>query len=248
MLLPALALFTPPTIFRRWKEVWSQAKTKGLSVKPVNTPGGGKACYCSGTQNFLPLGACGKRFSTWLNTTDTVVDHRYVFEVQGYNLKPLDLQGAIGSVQLKKFDQIHNLRRSNYMKIKQILDSLHGVRVISEGPDCEVSWFGVPIVCDTKELKHKLQSHLERRGVQTRNYFAGNLLMHPAYQSLGNYKDYPNACQVLDRVFFLGCSPNLSNDDIKYIQAICVEFDTYWPIAADGYSIQYIFKDQKVAS
>lgn len=206
----------------------------------------GKSCYCSGVQNFLPLGACGKRFSTWLNITDTVVDHRYVFEVQGYNLKPLDLQGAIGSVQLTKFDQIHNLRRSHYMEIKRILDPLHGVRVISEHPEAETSWFGVPIVCDTKELKYQLQSHFEKRGIQTRNYFAGNLLMHPAYESLGGFKDYPNACEVLDRVFFLGCSPNLSRDDLKYISTVALEFDAKWPIAADGYSIQYIF-DQKVA-
>ena len=31
----------------------------------------------------------------------------------GYNLKPLDLQGAVGSVQLKKFDEIHTKRRIN---------------------------------------------------------------------------------------------------------------------------------------
>ena len=199
----------------------------------------GKSCYCKGQQNLLPLGACGKRFSTWLNTTDTVVDHRYVFEVQGYNLKPLDLQGAIGLVQLKKFDQIHRLRRRHYSQIKDSLDRLYGVRVVSEGPDTETSWFGVPIVCDSKELKHKLQQYLEQKGVQTRNYFAGNLLMHPAYSELGNFKDYPNATEVLDKVFFLGCSPNLSKDDLKYIDNLCNSFHEQNEVVADGYSVQY---------
>ena len=199
----------------------------------------GKSCYCKGQQNLLPLGACGKRFSTWLNTTDTVVDHRYVFEVQGYNLKPLDLQGAIGLVQLKKFDQIHRLRRRHYSQIKDSLDRLYGVRVVSEGPDTETSWFGVPIVCDSKELKYKLQQYLEQKGVQTRNYFAGNLLMHPAYSELGNFKDYPNATEVLDKVFFLGCSPNLSKDDLKYIDNLCNSFHEQNEVVADGYSVQY---------
>lgn len=204
----------------------------------------GKACYCTGEQNFLPLGACGKRFSAWLNTTETVVDHRYVFEVQGYNLKPLDLQGAIGSVQLSKFDEIHNLRRANYMEIKRILDPLHGVRVVNEHPDAETSWFGVPIICSTPKLKRHLQYHFESSGIQTRNYFAGNLLMHPAFESLGNYKDYPNASQVLDRVFFLGCSPNLTNHDLDYIAAVSLDFDSKYPIAADGYSVQYTLPDE----
>jgi CDP-4-dehydro-6-deoxyglucose reductase, E1 len=208
----------------------------------------GKSCYCKGEQNLLPLGACGKRFSTWLNTTDTLVDHRYVFEVQGYNLKPLDLQGAIGSQQLKRFDEIHDLRRANYMEIKRILDPLYGVRVVQEHSEAETSWFGVPIICDTKKLKQHLQSHFENHGVQTRNYFAGNLLMHPAYEHLGDYKDYPVACQVLDKVFFLGCSPNLSSSDLDYINSVTTEFDLRHKIAVDGYSVSYILPEPEVAA
>ena len=41
---------------------------------------------------------------------DKDVDHKYVFGVQGYNLKPADLQGAIGSIQLKKQTEIHHVR------------------------------------------------------------------------------------------------------------------------------------------
>lgn len=32
--------------------------------------------------------------------------------------------------------------------------------------------------------------------IQTRNYFAGNILMHPAYQYLGDYKEYPMLCTI----------------------------------------------------
>ena len=45
------------------------------------------------------------------------------------------------------------------------------------------------------ELKEKLVRHLESNRIQTRNYFAGNLLLHPAYKHLGDAKDYPNAGQ-----------------------------------------------------
>ena len=54
----------------------------------------GRGCYCVGQQNLLSNGVCGKRFSNWLEN-DTVVDHKYVFGVRGYNLKPLDLQGSV---------------------------------------------------------------------------------------------------------------------------------------------------------
>ena len=40
--------------------------------------------------------------------------------MQGYNLKTADLQGSIGLVQLKKFDNIHSRRRINKEKISEI--------------------------------------------------------------------------------------------------------------------------------
>ena len=67
----------------------------------------GRGCYCVGSQNKLPNGVCGQRFDRWLEGYDHDVDHKYVFGVQGYNLKPADLQGSIGLVQLTKQDEIH---------------------------------------------------------------------------------------------------------------------------------------------
>jgi CDP-6-deoxy-D-xylo-4-hexulose-3-dehydrase len=61
----------------------------------------GRDCYCVGSQNLLSCGTCGKRFDTWLTGYDKIVDHKYVFGQIGYNLKPIDMLGSIGSIQLK---------------------------------------------------------------------------------------------------------------------------------------------------
>jgi CDP-6-deoxy-D-xylo-4-hexulose-3-dehydrase len=142
----------------------------------------------------------------------------------GYNLKPLDLQGAIGSVQLLKFDEIHTIRRKNKNLIGNILSKIPGVRVVTELEQSETSWFGVPVVCDNKELKHKLVSYLEANKIQTRNYFAGNILLHPGYSHLDKASKYPKASQVLDKVFFLGCSPTITTDMIDYIDSVVGKF------------------------
>ena len=126
----------------------------------------GRGCYCVGQQNLLSNGVCGKRFSNWLEN-DTVVDHKYVFGVRGYNLKPLDLQGSVGSVQLLKFDEIHSLRRSNKERIQKALESIDGVRVVNERPEAETSWFGVPTVCEDNTLKRSLVAYLEENKIQT---------------------------------------------------------------------------------
>lgn len=178
----------------------------------------GRDCYCVGACNQLINGSCGKRFDKWLDGYDGIVDHKYVFSQIGYNLKPIDMQGAVGQVQLAKFEEIHAKRRFNYEQIRSILERLSPkVRVVGEYPQAETSWFGVPIVCTDEKTKTGLQLHLEQNGIQTRNYFAGNLLLHPAYKHLGNAKDYPNAYRVLKHVFFMGTAPTIQRGDLDYI-------------------------------
>lgn len=185
----------------------------------------GRACYCVGQQNLLPNGVCGKRFDTWLESYDDIVDHKYVFSNMGYNLKPLDLQGSVGSVQLLKFDKIHSIRRTNKQRIQGIIEKISGTRVVNERKDSETSWFGVPIICENTELKKNLVAHLEQNKIQTRNYFAGNILLHPGYSHLDDATKYPKANQVLNKVFFLGCSPTINQNMIDYIEKIINNFN-----------------------
>lgn len=184
----------------------------------------GRACYCVGQQNLLPNGVCGKRFDTWLESYDDIVDHKYVFSNMGYNLKPLDLQGSVGSVQLLKFDKIHNIRRINKQRIQGIIEKISGTRVVNERKDSETSWFGVPIICENTKLKKNLVAHLEQNKIQTRNYFAGNILLHPGYSHLDDATKYPKANQVLNKVFFLGCSPTINEKMIDYIEDVVDSF------------------------
>jgi CDP-6-deoxy-D-xylo-4-hexulose-3-dehydrase len=182
----------------------------------------GRDCYCVGSQNLLKCGVCNKRFDYWLDEYDKIVDHKYIFGQIGYNLKPADLQGSIGLVQLEKFDQIHHKRRQNKKRIHKIFESIPFCRVIDELPEAETSWFGVPIVFEYD--KFGLVKYLEEHKIQTRNYFAGNILMHPAYKGLGNPLDYSNASKVLDNVFFVGCSPVISDEMIDYIGEVVDQY------------------------
>lgn len=180
----------------------------------------GRACTCVGTENLLKNGACGKRFSKWLDGYDGIIDHKYVFSNIGYNLKPLDLQGAVGLEQLKKVNEIIYLRKYNNSILSELFNQIKGVRTLKELPSADTSWFATGIICETQELKEKIVQHLENNRVQTRNYFAGNLLMHPAFKEYGNIEDYPIANQVIKRVFFIGCSPVVTKKMISYIKSV----------------------------
>ena len=182
----------------------------------------GRDCYCVGSSNLLPCGTCGKRFDKWLDDYDGIVDHKYVFSNMGYNLKPLDLQGAIGLAQLEKFDVMDRARKSNFKFLEELLFKKiwPDARTVVEIAGAYPSWFGFPIMAKDKETKERLQKHFEDNKIQTRNYFAGNILLHPAYSYLDNWKYYPNANKAMDTVFFLGCSPHYTPEILKYIEEV----------------------------
>jgi CDP-6-deoxy-D-xylo-4-hexulose-3-dehydrase len=185
----------------------------------------GRDCYCIGSANLLSCGTCGNRFDKWLDQYDGVVDHKYVFSNMGYNLKPLDLQGAIGLIQLDKFDEIEQKRRVSKETIEKIfIDNIPGLRGVKELAKANSSWFGTPFICDDANLKHRLVQHLESNKIQTRNYFAGNILIHPGYSFLDDYKNYPEANKVLDNVFFIGAAPHYGESVFQYIEDVVKRF------------------------
>ena len=186
----------------------------------------GRACYCVGSANLLSCGTCGNRFDKWLDNYDGIVDHKYIFDNMGYNLKPLDLQGAIGVQQLNKLDYMEAMRYNNKMILSAYFNHyIPGVKTIASLSEAYPIWFGTPIVCETKEIKDRLVAHLEENKIQTRNYFAGNILLHPGYSHLDDYTNYPEANKVLDKVFFIGCSPHYTKEVLEYILEVVKKFN-----------------------
>lgn len=185
----------------------------------------GRDCYCVGSCNLLANGSCKKRFDNWLPEFDGVVDHKYLFSTMGYNLKPLDLQGAIGLEQLDKFDTLEDLRREYKNKIEKFIENnISGARVIKSTDNSDPSWFGVPIFCENQPLKEKMVKYFEDNKIQTRNYFSGNILIHPGYKNLDDYRKYPNSNLALSNVFFLGCSPLYNDKILTYIEKVCKQW------------------------
>ena len=185
----------------------------------------GRDCFCVGPANLLKNGSCNCRFSNWIKELPYQIDHKYFFTQIGYNLKPLDLQGGIGLAQLKKSDGFHEIRKTNKKTIQTILETIKTLKFPTQDERADVSWFGVPIICDSYLSKNKLVNYLESNGIQTRNYFAGNILLHPAYSHLEHWSNYPNANGVLEKVFFIGCSPTITSDNIEYIKEVISKYE-----------------------
>ena len=193
----------------------------------------GRGCYCVGKKaNLLKNGSCGNRFSNWLpELPDEIFDHKYVYDEIGYNLKPIELQASIGLEQIKKLPQIHSRRKENHKQLCDVFRKYEEFFIIPKATDfSNPSWFAFALtIKDNKIFKRSdIVQHLESNKIQTRPYFAGNIMLQPAYDGLIDKNDvitkYPNARKVTTDTFFLGTSPVISSEQISYIGNITDEF------------------------
>jgi CDP-4-dehydro-6-deoxyglucose reductase, E1 len=186
----------------------------------------GRGCYCVGQEaNLLQNGTCKCRFSNWISALpDETFDHKYVYDEIGYNLKPIELQASMGLAQLDKLDTIHSKRRHNHQrllkKFKPYEDFFHlPIAAKLSNP----SWFAFAItIKDPKKFtRSQITDYLETAKIQTRPYFAGNILLQPAYSHMVDINQcktmYPVATKVMTDTFFLGTSPVITDEQIDYI-------------------------------
>ena len=192
----------------------------------------GRGCYCVGPKaNLSTKGTCGKRFSHWLpKLPEAIFDHKYVYDNIGFNLKPIELQCSIGLAQLDKIDVICQKRKENHSRLKQIFSPYEEYfHFHNAQPKSDVSWFAFPLTIKNNApfKRSDFTKYLENNKIQTRNYFGGNLLLHPAYEKYAeafNSQSFPIATKVTTDTFFLGTSPVITPEQLNYIQHIVQQF------------------------
>jgi len=186
----------------------------------------GRDCWCdTGKDN-----TCGKRFKWQLGKLPYGYDHKYTYSQIGYNLKLTDFQAAIGVAQLKKLSGFIKKRKENFKKLYTFFKKYENYFILPTwGKKADPCWFGFMVVIKPEVSFTRLDmvAYLETHGVGTRNLFAGNLLKHPAYVNRKNIKvvgGLKNSDTIMNNGFWIGVWPGITEDMIKYIKKIILEF------------------------
>ncbi|MEH6627062.1 MAG: DegT/DnrJ/EryC1/StrS family aminotransferase [Motiliproteus sp.] len=121
------------------------------------------------------------------------------FVLPGYNLRPLDMSGALGLAQLKKLPSIVAGRRANAMAFVEHFSDIAGISIQQE-TGCS-SWFGFAILAGSETVRDKLVTGLKQAGVECRPIVAGNFVRNPVIKYLDysvhgqlNNSDYVDDC------------------------------------------------------
>jgi CDP-6-deoxy-D-xylo-4-hexulose-3-dehydrase len=185
----------------------------------------GRDCWCaSGKDN-----TCGKRFGWQLGQLPFGYDHKYVYSHLGYNLKPLDIQAAIGRQQLRKLDGFVAARRANHARLRAALLPWEEYLILPQATlHSDPSWFGL-LVCVRDGApfnRGELVRYLEDRQVQTRQLFGGNLLRQPAFQNVPHrvVGALANTDKIMNDAFFIGVYPGLTPAMLAYVEEVFADF------------------------
>ena len=126
----------------------------------------------------------------------------FKFVVPGYCVRPLEMSGAIGSVQLKKMDKFIQYRRDNAVVFNEEFASFKRQQ---ESVGAYSSWFGFGIVLPEGKRKSVITA-LKAENIETRPIVTGNFVNQPVIHKMPHrvFGSLTNAENLDKNGFFLG--------------------------------------------
>jgi len=131
------------------------------------------------------------------------------FVLPGYNLRPLEFEGAIGLQQLRKLPNMIRERRANADRFKTVMSRFEHISTQTEIG--KSSWFGFSIMLDKEAdvCRDKLVSELSRLGFECRPIVAGNFAKNEVikYFDYEVHDELANANHLHTHGLFIGNQP-----------------------------------------
>ena len=162
-----------------------------------------------------------KRFSTKVDGIP--YDGKYIFEDLGYNFLPSEISAAFALEQLKKLPNNIKIRIKHFERLKNFFIKYPNLFHIPEQlKGLKTPWLAYPIIIkdELKINRQKLQIFLEKKGIQTRTIFTGNILRQPIMKKK-MFKKVKNAeinsNYIMKNGILIGCHHGLKESDINYM-------------------------------
>jgi CDP-4-dehydro-6-deoxyglucose reductase, E1 len=149
---------------------------------------------------------------------------RYTFYDLGFNLRPTEINGFIGNLQISYAQEIFDKRQENFLRFAEAIyaqtDRYYPIRF--DHIDF-VSNFAVPVVCKSVEIRDELVKRCAGK-VEIRPIVGGDMTQQPFFQ-----KHMPKFVKVLKKSnaqlahrqgLYFGNNPELTKKEIKEMIAL----------------------------
>ncbi len=157
----------------------------------------------------------------------SLTDSKFLFVTTGYNIRPMEIQAAIGINQIADLDDFVTKRRTIASKVRSALGGTC-LEVIDGGTFAtdvkSHSWMLIPIRVlgeDSRAKKHEILKRLENLGIETRPVLTGNFLAQPSMKRIGGdhppAADFRVATEITENCFLVGAHHDLTDEQVNFL-------------------------------
>ena len=170
---------------------------------------------------FVESEAIENRFNVHLDGIQ--YDAKFVFEELGYQLEPSEISAAFALVQLKKLDKNMELRNSHFNSHINFLSKYSNFFALPEqNPNAYTCWLAFPMIVKEEApfSRTDMQIFLEKRNIQTRVVFTGNIIRQPMMKNVkhvGDADEFVNADRVMRQGILLACHHGLNEEMMSHL-------------------------------
>jgi len=157
-------------------------------------------------------------------------DAKFVFEEPGYNVEPSEMGAAFGLVQVAKLQANIDTRIAHYNHMREFFAQYEDFFILpNQLPDSRTGWLAFPVTVkeNASFIRRDLQIFLEKRNIQTRTVFTGNILRQPGFKDIAckrTAEGYPEADKVMRGGMLLGCHQGLNQEQLDHVCDSVAEF------------------------
>ena len=157
-------------------------------------------------------------------------DKKFVFESIGHNLEPSEMGAAFGLIQLKKLNFNLKERIKNFNTHTKFLSKYKDYFILPKQlPGSKSGWLAYPITIreGSPFTRTEMQIFLEKKNIQTRVVFTGNIIRQPGFKRIKMKKSkegYKEADKVMKNGILLACHHGLSKKMINHIHKTIDDF------------------------
>ena len=168
------------------------------------------------------------RFNIYLDGIQ--YDKKFVFSEAGHNLEPSEIGAAFGLVQLNKLKKNIRSRENNFKNLSKFLKKYEKYFILPKQlPGSKTGWLAYPLTIKKGSpfTRTEMQIFLEKRNIQTRVVFTGNILRQPGFKNIKakkSRKGYPEADTVMKNGILIACHHGLTKKMMSHIHNSIDEF------------------------
>ena len=157
-------------------------------------------------------------------------DAKFVFDELGYNLEPSEMGASFGLVQLGKLDYNISEREKNLAELSDFFSDYPDWFITpNQLPNSRTGWLACALTIKDEApfTRKEMQIFLEKRKIQTRTVFTGNILRQPGFKNIehrANPAGYPLSDQVMKGGILLACHHGLTAEMKEHVRTSCKAF------------------------